>query len=447
MSSLSVNFSQKSLQTADQPISYFMRQAIENPGLISLAAGLVDQDSLPAAEVSEAVAEILRQPHIAQAALQYGTTQGYGPLRDRLLDRTAALDRVTPQALSLSAEDIVITTGSQQLLYLVGEMLLDRGDIVITEAPSYFVYRGTLNSLGVRTLSVPVDEEGMDTDALAVLLDRLDRTAELARLRFIYVCDYFQNPTGLTLSLSRRQQLLELAQRYSKEKRIFVLEDAAYRELRYEGADLPTIKSFDLANRHVILGMTFSKACAPGLKTGYGFLPHDLVEPLLRLKGNHDFGSNNFTQHLLDRLLVTGAYDRHVASLRNVYRHKRDSLLAALEQEFHAVPGIRWTCPAGGLYIWLTFPSHIQTGPGSPLMRAALREGVLYVPGQFCYVNTEGGNVPASEARLSYGVAPPAQIREAVRRLGRAYRSLIATNGELEEVQDGRRAAEVVRSF
>jgi 2-aminoadipate transaminase len=231
------------------------------------------------------------------------------------------------------------------------------------------------------------------------------------------------NPSGLTLSVKRRQHLLELAHRYSRHRRVLILEDAAYRELRYEGKDLPSIKSFDDGNRHVILAMTFSKACAPGLKTGYGFLPRDLVEPFLRLKGNHDFGSNNFTQHLLDRLLEIGAYDRHVAMLCGVYRKKLDTLLNALTGEFGSDSQVHWTHPCGGLYVWLKFPEHIHTGPGSPLMDAALREGILYVPGEFCYVNSDGGRIPTWEARLSFGVAPADQIREAVRRLGRAVRA------------------------
>src|SRR5262249_30399126 len=184
---------------------------VENPNLIGLAAGLVDSESLPAAEVSEALDAILRQPRTAQAALQYGTTQGYAPLRDKLLCRTLKLDGVRGPELNLSVDDVVVTTGSQQLLYLLGELLLDPGDLVVTEAPSYFVYQGTLNSMGVRTLSVPMDEHGMCTDALERLLARLERTGEIDRLRLIYVCDYFQNPSGLTLSLPRRQRLLELA--------------------------------------------------------------------------------------------------------------------------------------------------------------------------------------------------------------------------------------------
>src|SRR5262249_36642048 len=158
------------------------------------------------------------------------------------------------------------------------------------------------------------------------------------RLRLIYVCDYYQNPSGLTLSLPRRRRLIELARQYSRRHRVFVLEDAAYRELRYEGPDLPSVKRFNEANEHVILAMTFSKPLAPGLKTGYGLLPRDLMGPLLRLKGNHDFGSNNLTQHLLDRLLATGAYDRHVAELCRVYRRKRDTLLETLAEEFAGWP-------------------------------------------------------------------------------------------------------------
>jgi 2-aminoadipate transaminase len=415
-----VPLSARARRTADQPISYFMQQAVENPNLISLAAGLVDAPSLPAPESAAAFAELLGEPAAARAALQYGTTQGLLPLRERLARRTAALDGLTPADLSFTADDVVVTTGSQQLLYLLGEALLDPGDLVITEAPSYFVYQGTLNSLGVRTLSVPMDEHGMDTDALADLLARLERSGELDRLRLIYVVDYFQNPSGLTLSLERRRHLVELARRYSKRHRLFILEDAAYRELRYEGPDLPSVKSFDPDNRHVLLAMTFSKPCAPGLKTGYGVLPRELMGPVLRLKGNHDFGSNNLTQHLLLRLLENGAYDRHLMELCRVYRGKRDAMLEALAEEFRAWPEVRWTHPDGGLYVWLTFPPDVDTGPEGRLMKAALREGVLYVPGQFCYVNGENGPVATNEARLSFGVAQPEEIREGVRRLARA---------------------------
>jgi 2-aminoadipate transaminase len=416
-----IHLSRRARQTGDQPISYFMQQAVENPRLISLAAGLVDTSSLPTREVHDAIDQILSRVDAGRAALQYGTTEGHAPLREKVLARTLAMDGCAAGELHVTLDDVIVTTGSQQLLYLVGEALLDPGDIIITEGPSYFVYHGALASLGVRTLSVPVDEQGLITDALAEMLARLQRTGEIQRLRMIYVCDYFQNPTSLTLSLPRRQQLLELVRRYSRSQRIFILEDAAYRELHYDGTDVPSIKSFDENNEHVILAMTFSKPLAPGLKCGYGILPRDLAAPLLRLKGCHDFGSSNLNQHLIDHLLQSGAYDRHLAELRDVYRVKRDAMLDALSVEFAGHAEVRWTNPEGGLYVWLALPPGTDTGPDAAFMKASLRQGVLYVPGRFCYVSGENGTVPTNEARLSFGVASPEQIREAIRRLAWAY--------------------------
>jgi 2-aminoadipate transaminase len=425
---MTVRLSARATQTHDQPISYFMQQAVENPELISLAAGLVDPDSLPAAAIRAALDDILRGAGTSQAALQYGTTHGYAPLRDKVLARARTLDAAlaqgaSPCGMAAGPDDVIITTGSQQLLYMLGELLLDPGDIVITEAPSYFVYHSALTSLGARTLQVPMDEEGMNTNLLEEVLARLEKTGELDRVKLIYTIDYFQNPTGLTLSWPRRQHLMELVRRFSRKQRIVILEDAAYRELRFDGLDVPSIKSLDHDNAHVILAMTFSKPMAPGLKTGYGILPSELVGPLLRFKGNHDFGSSNLTQHLLDRLLANGAYERHVEHLREVYRDKRDALLEALGDEFGGADGISWTEPKGGMYIWLSHA--LPTGPDSRFMKAALAEGVLYVPGQFCYVGGAGREdrpcaVPQHEARLCYGVASVDQLREAVRRLGRA---------------------------
>ncbi|MBM3993420.1 MAG: PLP-dependent aminotransferase family protein [Planctomycetes bacterium] len=419
-----LELSTRAHQTEEPPISYFIQQAVENPNLISLAAGLVDPDSTPIDEVKEALESMLRDPQAAKDALQYGTTQGYGPLREKILRHVLALDQLSPNDVAFSADDVVITTGSQQLLYLIGEILLNPGDIVITEAPSYFVYHGILGSLGIRTLTVPMDEQGMKTDELESLLTRLEQSGELARVKLIYTVDYFQNPTGLTLSMPRRQELLALVQRFSKSQRILILEDAAYRELRFDGVDVPSLKSLDRGNEWVILGLTFSKPLAPGLKTGYGILPRELMAPLLRIKGNHDFGSNNFTQHLIDRMLRGDLYQGHVERLRMSYRAKRNTLVNALAMEFpRALSPIRWTTPEGGMYVWLRFPPEIETGPGSRFMEAALREGVLYVPGAFCYA--KGGPVPNHEARLCYGDASHDELREAVRRLGKAAREVL----------------------
>jgi 2-aminoadipate transaminase len=428
-------------RTPDQPISHFMKLALEDPRLISLAAGFIDEETLPAADVAGALGDLLGRPETARAALQYGSTQGHTPLRQKLLDRLAAADGTTPGALGLTADAVVMTSGSQQLLYMMAEMLLDPGDIVITEAPSYFVYHAVLLGRGAKVLAVPMDAEGLDTDALEAVLQRLERTGEIARLKMIYTVDYFQNPTGLTLSRRRRERLLELVRRYSRQHRIVILEDAAYRELRFAGEAIPSIKGLDTGNEFVVYTSTFSKPCAAGLKTGYGILPPDLMAPMMRLKGNHDFGSANFNQYLIDRLMETGIYDRHVVEVCAAYRKKCTATTDALTAEFREWPAVTWTKPTGGMYVWVSFPAHVPTGPDSPLMRAALREGVLYIPGEFCHVAPEGRPAPANEMRLCYGVVTPEQIREGVHRLARAAKAVLGGSAE----KDKQRVKSVVR--
>ena len=411
-----------------------MEQALRNPHLISLAAGLVDGGSLPAGPVAEAVASLMADPAAARAALQYGTTQGYKPLRDRIVDHVAGLDGMTAQQFGVDSSDVLVMTGSQQLLYMLSEVMLDPGDIVITESPSYFVYHSVLAGNGTRVLTVPMDNDGMVADDLEALLTRLDRVGDLKRVKLIYTVDYFQNPTGLTLSVERRAHLAEIAKSYAAKQRILVLEDAAYRELRYEGEELPSIKSFDPENRHVIYAGTVSKPCAPGLKTGYALLPTDLIEPLVRLKGNHDFGSNNLSQHILHKLMETGAYATHVQYLRTVYRAKRDSMIESLEEHFGDWPGVTWTHPRGGMFVWFTLPESIPTSPGGAFLKAALKEGVLYIPGEFAHVS-ETGSVRRNEARLAFGDSTIDQIREGVRRLRRAADTAVRVQGaETEEV-------------
>ncbi|MDW7994720.1 MAG: PLP-dependent aminotransferase family protein [Gemmatales bacterium] len=413
-----IRFSQLSQRTGDPPISYFMRQAVENPNLISLAAGLVDMETLPVGEMRASLDALLTAPDRAQKALQYGTTQGLLELRQALLRHLCRLEHCTPMELNLTADDVVITTGSQQLLYILSEALLDPGDVVITAAPSYFVYHGVLQSLGARVLGVSGDEQGLNTQELEKLLARLT-PSELSRLKVIYVVSYYENPTGAILSVPRRQHLLELVQRYSTEHRILVVEDAAYRELRYEGEDWPSIKRFDPNNEFVALIMTFSKPWAPGIKIGYGFLPRDLMPAVLRIKGNHDFGSANLVQHAMLEMLESGAYARHVQQLVAHYRRKRDVLLEALAEFLPPSWGITWWRPRGGLYVWVVGPKTFDTGPSGPLLQRAIQEGVLYVPGEFCYPPGMQ-HVPRHEMRLSFGLAKIDELREGVRRLARA---------------------------
>ena len=409
----------KSRRTADSPISYYVQKALENPSLVSFAAGLVDEGSLPVDEARAATTELFADPVAATAALQYGSTQGLPKLREQVLQLVCAADGVAPAEENLSAADVCITTGSQQLLYLIGEVLFDEGDIVITEAPSYFVFHSLLASHGAKVLAVSMDDDGMKTDELEALLERLRRSGDLSRVKAIYTVDYFQNPTGLSLSVERRKKLVELARRFSTGHRILVLEDAAYRELRFTGADTPSVKRFDTTNEYVIYTSTFSKPCAPGLKTGYAIMPPDVMEAVLHLKGSHDFGSANLCQHVVSRLVASGAYAKHAEELRAVYRHKRDLMVQAIEAEFADLPAASWNVPAGGLYVWLTLDG-IDTGSNGPLVPAALEAGVLYVPGECGHVPDDTGRVPNNEIRLCFGVATPEQVAEGIRRLRKA---------------------------
>jgi 2-aminoadipate transaminase len=419
-----LSLSSRSGRTGDSPISYFIQKALETPGLISLAAGLVDESALPSLEIAKVVAEMMANPTTAKAALQYGSTQGLPALRTKILEHVCRADGVSARDVNLSPTDVILTTGSQQMLYLLGEVLFDPGDIVIVESPSYFVYHDCLKSAGVRVVGIPMGPDGMDLMALEGTLTSLEQSGELKRLKLIYTVDYYQNPTGLTLAADRRPKLLELAKRFSKDHRILILEDAAYRELRFDGPDIPSIKRWDTTNEYVIYTSTFSKPCSPGLKTGYSFLPRDLIGPICNLKGGHDFGSSNLNQHILNRLVETGVYSQHAEKLRSVYRKKRDAVLTALKHEFADWPEAKWSDPKGGFYVWLTLPKHIETGRSGKLVERAVQEGMLYVPGEYGHVPNEHGHIPRNEIRLSYGVAEPPELTEGIRRLRRACRGL-----------------------
>jgi len=418
-------FSQRWTWGSKQAISFLMQQAVENPGVISLAAGLVDPQTLPVAEVQKVTAELLSNPARARAALQYGTTQGSVPLRDQLRRHLARLEGTTVEELGLDVNRLILTTGSQQLLSLVGEVLFDPGDICLVAAPTYFVFLGTLNGIGARTIPVRSDEDGMVMEELESTLAALEAAGELHRVKLIYLVSYYENPSGISLSAERRRQVVEIARRWSKQQRIYILEDAAYRELRYDGPELPSIWSFDSSRESVILTQTFSKTFSPGVRVGYGVVPAELVAPLCDRKGNEDFGSPNFNQSLLARVMQEGLYMEHVKQLQDAYRAKRDAMLKAADRYFSDIPGVEWVHPHGGLYVWMTVPPGIETGFDSPLFqRASKTEEVMYVPGELCYTGPLEER-SRNKMRLSFGVQDLVGIDEGMRRLSRAVRAVV----------------------
>ncbi|MGB0766954.1 MAG: PLP-dependent aminotransferase family protein [Phycisphaeraceae bacterium] len=424
---LSLPLSRAARHADEQPISELIKMALDDPALISLAAGLVDFETLPAQAVEPIVREILADASSAKSALQYGTTEGFAGFRAQLYEHLCSLDGAAADAYPGSADDVVVTTGSQQLLNILAEVLLDADDIVIAGWPSYFVYTSTLTAYGATVRSVDLDEHGMVPDKLDRLLAGLSAAGQLHRVKMLYVVSYHQNPTGITLSIDRRRQLIDIVKRYSQiaGHRIVLVEDAAYRELTYRGDAPPSIKSMDADNEYVALCQTFSKPFAPGLKTGYGLMPSDLVEAVKLSKGGRDFGSSNFNMHILSRAMASGAFARHVEVLRRAYATKIRATLDALDEHFAGVEGVSWTHPTGGLYVWLTLPESVDTSRPGPLFGHAIKQGVLFVPGAYCYPNDPTRKPPCHTIRLAVGVPGPEQIREGIGRLAAAVRRVL----------------------
>lgn len=399
-----------------------MAYALQNPELISLAVGFVDQDTLPTTAASEAWSALFRDPRAARAALQYGTTPGHPPLREQLLERTRQAD---PQGPSLSLDQIVVTACSNQLLHLVSESLLDPGDIVLCAAPTYFVYLGLLAGLGARAVGVASDAAGLVPAALEETLTRCQRQGELSRVKAIYLVPYFDNPGGTTMPAGRRAAVVQIAKRWSTHGRIHVISDEAYRELRYAGEDIPSPRIWDEEADTVIVAGTFSKSFSPGMRVGWGILPRHLIAPVTEQKGNVDFGSPNLNQHLLTHVLELGLLEPHLARIRSSYHQKLTAMLAAADAHLARVPGVDWVRPQGGLYVWIRLPSGLDAGMHGPLFEAAGREGVLYVPGEYCYP-AAGEPVQRNSLRLSFGVQSCAKIQEGVEKLARAVTAVLA---------------------
>ncbi len=400
-----------------------MAKTLSQPDMISLAAGFVDSETLPIEATRLAAEAVLSDPQKARMSLQYGSTIGYPPLREALLSRLLAADGRTARELNLSVDQVLIMPGSNQLLFLLGDVLMDPGDIVICTAPSYFVYLGTLANLGVRAVGVETDDQGIVPEAVEAELRRRKTAGELNRVKAIYVTSYSDNPSGITLPAGRRAALVEIAKRWSRDGKIYVIEDVAYRELRYYGDDLPSLRSFDPQGDTVVQAGTFSKSYSPGIRVGWGILPPALLGPVLAEKGNVDFGSPNFNQLLMSAVLELNLFDDHVRRVRDKYREKLDAILEAADEFLSPLAGLTWVRPTGGLYVWLRLPEAFDAGLKGPLFDRAVNQGVLYVPGEYCYP-AEGAPARKNTLRLSFGIQSRPGLRRGVESLSRAIKSI-----------------------
>jgi 2-aminoadipate transaminase len=343
-------------------------------------------------------------------------------LREAILDRLLKSDSnggATP-----ALDQVLLTAGSNELLHVIGDTLLDPGDLVLTAAPSYFVFLGMLGNLGARCVGVASDEHGLVPESLDETFQHLKSSGELARVKAVYVTSYFDNPTSVTVGADRRPQIVEIVKRYSAVGPIYILEDTAYRELRYAGDDVPSLRAFDEKGDMVVSTGTFSKAFSPGIRVGWGVLPRALIDPVLAAKGNIDFGSPNFNQHVMAKVLELGLYEPHVEKLRSTYRVKLAAMLAAADEHLAPIDGLRYERPQGGLYVWLELPEQIDTGSNGELFQRALAAGVIYVPGRYCYPS-EGEKPRDNTIRLSFGVQSPENIKRGVAALAKAVRGVV----------------------
>jgi 2-aminoadipate transaminase len=409
--------SQLALRTQEPPISWLMSAVLDRPKLISLAVGFTDSATLPVEEAADLFERLLKHKSHSRAALQYGSTRGLPELRQLTAERVSALDQLSKPVPS---DNVVITTGSQQLLYLLSEALCDPGDIVLVEDPTYFVYLGILQSRGVRVRAVRMQSDGVDLEHLEEVLRDLRDAGELPRLKLFYMVSYFQNPTGRSTGFQKKLAILELLRSAERAAghAIYLLEDAAYRELGFAGA----VASSALAakkNDRVLYAGTYSKPFATGARVGFGILPEPVLGAVLRIKGNHDFGSSSLLSWLLAGAIREGVYERHVQRLRIRYQRKASLMQRAMEEHFPTGKA-RWETPKGGLYVWVQLPKAVRTGSKSKLFKSAVANDVLYVPGELCYAEDSARPKPTHELRISFGAASESAIRLGVARLGKA---------------------------
>jgi len=338
----------------------------EQPDIISFAGGLPAPDVFPVEEFGAACQKVLRD--YGSQALQYGTTEGYLPLREMIARHTVRY------GIDVTADNILITSGSQQALDLLGRILLNRGDRILVESPTYLGALQAWNAYGAEYVTVPSDDDGMNTDALEEAL----RTGP----KIIYVLPNFQNPTGVTLSLERRNKLIELADRYG----VPIIEDDPYGQLRYEGEHLPSVVVLDNQFRenskpeyrgNVIYMSTFSKLLAPGLRLGWVVAPPEVIRKLIIAKQACDLYTATFNQIVAYEVGHGGFLDTHIHVIRECYGHRRDVMLGALDSYFP--PGVEWTHPKGGLFLWATMPVDFDA---AEVLQSAVKRKVAFVPGE-----------------------------------------------------------------
>ncbi|MEJ7892622.1 MAG: PLP-dependent aminotransferase family protein [Solirubrobacteraceae bacterium] len=398
----------------------------QRPEVISLAGGLPDTSTFPPGSFLNVMQGVAAN-RLAKA-LQYGPTEGLTEVKACVAEVMAA------EGMRVHDDDLLITTGGQQVIDLVCKTLLDPGDVVIAEAPTYPGAVPTFSSYQADVVQIEMDDDGMCIDVLERELARLD--AEGRTPKFIYTVPSFQNPAGVTMSLARRRRLVEIARR----RELLVLEDNPYGLLRFEGEPLPTLRSLDGGDYVIYLG-TFSKILSAGLRLGWTAAPRPVLAKMNLGKQASDLCSSSLTQHFVAGFFAEGDWRRYVGDLVGLYRRRRDVMLEALAE--HLPAEATWTRPQGGLFVWATLPDYIDT---TDLLVRGLRENVAFVPGRAAFLDGRGG----SSMRLNYSGVDEDAIREGVRRIGKVVREQVGlystlTGGAASAPRPAPASADVVR--
>jgi 2-aminoadipate transaminase len=378
----------------------------QKPEVISFAGGLPAPDVFPLDRFQEACRRVLELN--GHQALQYSATEGYEPLREMIARHIARY------GIKARSENVLITSGSQQALDLIGKLFINPGDRVLVEAPTYLGALQAFSVYGAEYISVESDDDGLRTEFLEEPLRQGPK--------FMYVLPNFQNPGGTTLSEGRRHQLVLLADKYG----IPIVEDDPYGQLRYEGEHLPPLVVIDRENLrrdagysigNVIYLSTFSKTLAPGLRLGWIVAPPDVIAKLVQLKQGADLHTSTFTQVVAYEVAKDNFLDEHVKLIRKVYRERRDVMLDALKRYFPSE--VTWTHPQGGLFLWTTLPEGMDC---HKLFEIALKENVAFVPGDCFYAGNGFSQEGTRHMRLNFSYGQPDQIREGIRRLSVAIK-------------------------
>ncbi|MEV4750373.1 PLP-dependent aminotransferase family protein [Streptosporangium amethystogenes subsp. fukuiense] len=362
------------------------------PEVVSLAGGMPYVTALPLDVVGELVADLVARR--GPVALQYGSGQGDPHLREQICDV------MRMEGIEAVADDVVVTVGSQQALDLITRIFIDPGDVVLAEGPSYVGALGTFSAYQAKVIHVAMDSEGIVPESLAQTIYALNSAGN--RIKFLYTIPTFQNPAGVTLNAVRRQQVLEICQRAD----VLIVEDNPYGMLGFDGEPMRTLRA-DNAEGVVYLG-SFSKTLAPGFRVGWALAPHAVREKLVLAMESAVLSHSSFTQLAVGQYLATQPWREQIKTFIELYRERRDTMLASLEALMPA--GVTWTRPAGGFFVWATLPEGLDS---KALLPRAVAERVAFVPGTGFFA--DGGG--ARNMRLSYCYPEPDRIREGVRRL------------------------------